>query len=275
MWMYFESRSFQYDKSDVSGLAAMRPRGWFFSALFLWIIAFPLYLASRAKLKTAGETRRARLMSEERYVAKPQSNVGPVLVGVTGAFLILCMLAPTNDAVSANAGVGMASQDVELASAVQQALPKRDPNIISDGIYEVGSEFAPGLYRVGQYWERQDSGQGIIANDLTHGGCPTLMLVRQSDSYVKIRGEAIPAHLRTIDPIANECSGGTFLVGPDIAPGRYRIKSGGRPAYWERLNSKLETIDNELGNGQLILVVRSRDFAVKLSGVGSIERMGG
>ena len=34
------------------------PVGWFFSGLLIWIVAFPLYLASRGNLKEAGERSR-------------------------------------------------------------------------------------------------------------------------------------------------------------------------------------------------------------------------
>lgn len=55
LWMFFESRSFGYRKADLKGLAAMGPWGWLFAGLFLWVVAFPLYLASRSKLRAAGE----------------------------------------------------------------------------------------------------------------------------------------------------------------------------------------------------------------------------
>lgn len=54
IWMAYESSSFGYKKEDIKGLAAMGPMGWLVAGLFLWIVAFPVYLASRAKLKAAG-----------------------------------------------------------------------------------------------------------------------------------------------------------------------------------------------------------------------------
>ena len=61
IWMAVDSSQLGYDKRDVRGLAAMGPAGWFICGLFLWIIAFPLYLVKRAELKDAGERRRAAL----------------------------------------------------------------------------------------------------------------------------------------------------------------------------------------------------------------------
>lgn len=273
LWMYFESRGFDYDKQDVKGLAAMNPVGWFFAGLFLWIVTFPVYLASRDKLRASGEARRARLTEEGRYAPKPRSLVGPLLVGTFAALLALFVAAVAAPGPSVQRA--MDTDRAYAAAAPYQPAreePKRDPRIISDGTYEVGTEIQPGVYRVGRYWERQDRNQETIQNDLTQG-CPSIMVVRASDAYVKIQGEAIPAAISTMDPIASNCSDGSFLVGQDVAPGRYRLR-GSSHVYWERMNRSLDTIANDLGSGQLIVVVRPSDFALKLSGVESMERIG-
>jgi hypothetical protein len=150
-------------------------------------------------------------------------------------------------------------------------MPARNPNIIPDGTYSVGDEIKPGVYRVGRYWARLDRTQHTIANDF-ESGCPSIVVVQPTDAYVKITGEAIAADLSTIDPIATGCSSGTFLVGRDIAPGRYRIRSSGL-SYWARLDQGLDVIANENGKGQRILIVQPSDFAVKLSRVEAIERI--
>ena len=53
IWMAFDAKQIGYDKKDVKGFAGMGPVGWFFGGLLLWIVVFPLYLASRSKLKAA------------------------------------------------------------------------------------------------------------------------------------------------------------------------------------------------------------------------------
>jgi len=53
IWMAFDASKIGYDKKDVGGIAGMGPVGWFFAGLLLWIVSFPLYLASRNKLKDA------------------------------------------------------------------------------------------------------------------------------------------------------------------------------------------------------------------------------
>ena len=165
------------------------------------------------------------------------------------------------------ASTTMASVSVDpvAATPVQEVpAPVRDPNLIEDGVYAVGTEFKPGVYRVGRYWELQDAQQGILDNDMT-SGCPTLVVVRPVHAYIKIDGGAIDASLTTVDPIAKRCTSGTFLVGADIQPGRYRLNPTGDMGYWERINANLGTIDNDLGGGQRIVVVRKTDFALKIN----------
>lgn len=145
------------------------------------------------------------------------------------------------------------------------------PPLIPDGMLEVGTDIAPGVYRVGQYWELQDKHQNTLANDLTQG-CPSIVVVTDRHAFLKVQGGAVDATVTRVDPIAEECTSGTFLVGTDIEPGKYKLHPLGGHGYWERINSRLGTIANDLSAGQSIVVVRASDFALKING-GSLERM--
>ncbi|MCU1396271.1 MAG: hypothetical protein JWM34_4699 [Ilumatobacteraceae bacterium] len=138
---------------------------------------------------------------------------------------------------------------------------------IDDGVYLVNTEFAPGLYRVGQYWERLAADGSIIDNDIT-SDCPSLVQVLPTDDQIKIQGQALPVSLtQPYDPIANNCTDGTFLVGLDIQPGRYKVtpdENGN--AYWARINKKFDIIDNDVVQGQLIVTIKPGDFAIKIDG---------
>lgn len=57
IWMCIDASRIGYQKEDVKGLAGMGPFGWLVTGLLLWIVAFPLYLASRNKLVEAAERR--------------------------------------------------------------------------------------------------------------------------------------------------------------------------------------------------------------------------
>jgi hypothetical protein len=53
-WVYFDAKKLGVRKGQVKGLADLGPAGWFWATLLLWIIAFPLYLITRPKLKGIG-----------------------------------------------------------------------------------------------------------------------------------------------------------------------------------------------------------------------------
>jgi len=146
--------------------------------------------------------------------------------------------------------------------------PPSATNIIADGVYRVGVDIAPGVYRVGQYWETQNASQQINANDFTNG-CPSIMVVKPSDVYVKIEGQAVAvANSQPFDPMSNGCTQGRFLVGVDIQPGTYHVNvaAGGTATYWARLDANLHIVANDFENGSSIVVIQSTDFAIDLTG---------
>jgi len=49
IWVLVDASRLDVKKGLVKGLADMGPWGWFFACVFLWIIAFPMYLATRPK----------------------------------------------------------------------------------------------------------------------------------------------------------------------------------------------------------------------------------
>ena len=97
--------------------------------------------------------------------------------------------------------------------------------MITAGTYVVGSEVEPGIYRVLLYWARLDDNLDIIDNDVVSNGF-SLVRVFESDAYLEISGAAIAlADMPGIDPIALDLTDGTYLVGIDVKPGRYRVTS--------------------------------------------------
>lgn len=76
IWMAFDASKIGYDKKDVSGIAGMGPVGWFFAGLLLWIVAFPLYLASRNKLKEAAARKSGGQMAAGAQPAPDSPGAG-------------------------------------------------------------------------------------------------------------------------------------------------------------------------------------------------------
>jgi hypothetical protein len=145
-----------------------------------------------------------------------------------------------------------------------------EPPVVNSGTYVVPDQ-SPGTYRVEGYWARLDGNQEIIDNDLVDSGL-TLMNVAPTDAYVEISGAAIAlTDLRHVDPIAGGWTDGTYLVGIDIAPGPYNVTPAGSSAYFARLDTNLEIIDNNLSEGNVIAVVDPGDWA--LSYTGTIQAM--
>jgi len=155
----------------------------------------------------------------------------------------------------------------DAPSATDEPAAAAESSVIESGTYLVGSEIAPGVYRVSGYYERDDSQGEIIDNDGVYGENDlTVMIVRKGDDSVEINGQAVPLEgLPTYDPIAEGATSGTYLVGKDIAPGRYRVSSSDG-AYGARLDKKLEIIDNDLNDGSIVITVRPSDYAFEFSG---------
>jgi hypothetical protein len=77
---------------------------------------------------------------------------------------------------------------------------------------------------------------------------------------------------------ADEIPGdGTYIVGQDIKPGRYRA-SGGETCYWARLKDTEGGIDSIIANnispGQSVVTIKPTDAAFQTSGCGTFTRIG-
>ena len=53
IWVLIDAKNIGARKGLVTGMANMGPWTWFIGCLLLWIVAFPLYLVKRGKLKAA------------------------------------------------------------------------------------------------------------------------------------------------------------------------------------------------------------------------------
>lgn len=163
---------------------------------------------------------------------------------------------------------GSAFDSASAGSAGGPATGDGGMDVIGPGTWIVGSEIAPGTYRVAGYWARLDSRQGIIANDSVMGSGLSLMEVRASDAYVEISGEAVElSQMPSVDPMASDMRAGTYLVGVDVAPGRYRVSGEGSLAYAARLDRNLGIIQNEANQGSVLIHVTPSDFALQFSGL--------
>ena len=149
--------------------------------------------------------------------------------------------------------------------------------LIDDGIYFVGSDIQPGIYRTkgvdislyGCRWQRL-SGFGAendntIVNYYEDRGLPTIVAISPTDKGFKTQGcgkwyeESIP-----ITNASDSFSDGAFIVGSDIQPGTYKssVQNG---CYWERLSG----LTREFYTGRLVgkdteLIARSNNTIVEI-----------
>ena len=138
---------------------------------------------------------------------------------------------------------------------------------ISSGTYIVGSEIQPGMYRVAGYWARLDASMDIIDNDGVYKDGFGMLNVRDTDAYIEISGAAMPlSATRALDPSVEGFTSGTYLVNWDIQPGRYRVSGTDGMAYFARLDTNGEIIDNNISDGDVIVIVAAGDWALSITG---------
>jgi hypothetical protein len=97
LWVFFDARSIGVRKGQLSGLANRGPVGWLFSCLFLWILAFPMYLAKRSDFKAMGRNASSPSASPPPETGTPMPQRSQPTVGIPatkgGNWLTLALLA--------------------------------------------------------------------------------------------------------------------------------------------------------------------------------------
>lgn len=155
--------------------------------------------------------------------------------------------------------------------------PEPDTETISAGTHLVGVDIEPGLYRsdggIG-YWERLSGLSGelsdILANEALAPGS-VYVEVKATDEALSFSGsgtfylvdESYQGKQKT------SFGDGTYWVGKDIEPGRYRSESGAD--YWARLSgfsgSMSDIISNQaFAEGSVIVEISPNDVGFETKG---------
>ena len=115
-----------------------------------------------------------------------------------------------------------------------------------EGVFLVGPEIAPGRYRATAlspecWWMRLRHfvpGERARTGTESHGGASAVVDIAPSDAGFYSRGcGAWSADLSPVLKPGEPFGEGAFLVGAEIAPGRYRTTTPDRFCTWDRLNS--------------------------------------
>jgi hypothetical protein len=158
------------------------------------------------------------------------------------------------------------------------------PKVVSfsgDGIYDVGAEVKPGLYRSSGsgYWERLKNASGdfeaIIANGNATG--QSYVQIKKSDGYFSTSDmdDWVLVTNGVTGPQATKFSGdGVYMVGVDIKPGTYKASGSG---YWERLRSAGGGFDGIIANGnpsgKAIVQIKKTDKFFNTTGMSEWTRV--
>ena len=154
----------------------------------------------------------------------------------------------------------------------QRTAPKKD------GFYLVGADIAPGVWRsTGQggscYWARQNLTQNLIDNNLGFAGGAITIQPGDFEFYTRGCGNwvMLDTNNKPALPAAQQQApkrDGTYIVGLNMAPGRWRSNGQGNRCYWEKSSAANEIIDNHLGVASVIVEIAPTDFQFEAKGCG-------
>lgn len=154
----------------------------------------------------------------------------------------------------------------------QQTAPKKD------GFYVVGSDIAPGLWRstgtgAKCYWERQNVTQDIIDNDYGFAGGAAMIQPTDFVFYAKGCGDWVMLDTNNLPALPAEKQqapkkDGIYIIGLNMAPGKWRSNGAGQKCYWEMLTPTQDIIENHYGVASVIADVPPGAFQFKTDGCG-------
>ncbi len=154
----------------------------------------------------------------------------------------------------------------------QQTAPKKD------GFYVVGWDIAPGLWRstgagARCYWERQNVTQDIIDNDGGLAGGAAMIQPTDFGFYAKGCGDWVMLDTNNMPALPADKQqapkkDGVYIIGLNMAPGKWRSNGAGEKCYWEKLTSTQDIIDNHFGVASVIVDIAPTDFQFKTDGCG-------
>jgi len=167
----------------------------------------------------------------------------------------------------------------EAKRKVEEEAKKKKAAEYGSGMYVVGKDIQPGLYKSDEginYWARLNGFSGELG-DIAANGTPrgsAIVEIKQGDKGFETQGRG---HWYKIDEnyqgkLLTSFGDGTYLVGKDIQPGTYKSSEGGS-GYWARLSSfsgdLSSIIANDLPQGPSIVKISPNDKGFETFGNGT------
>jgi hypothetical protein len=148
-----------------------------------------------------------------------------------------------------------------------------------DGEHRVGADITAGTYRAphaesGCYWARLRDFSGeldaILANSNESG--PTVVTIKSTDAGFESNGcGSWTSDLSQVTDSRTSFGDGTYIVGVDIAPGRFASQAGSG-CYWARLRSFTGDFDaiiaNDNPSGRAVVEISRADRGFQSKGCG-------
>ncbi|WP_311380729.1 hypothetical protein [Arthrobacter sp. ISL-28] len=178
----------------------------------------------------------------------------------------------------------LAYYDIRVTMSAALKLPVWAVTVLrGDGIYRVGTQIKPGLYKSTGgsfcYWARLSGFSGnlddINANDIVTG--ITYVQILPGDVGFESDGCGAWTTVPSTGARATQISkDGIYRVGIDILPGTYYGTSRGSSCYWTTLSgfsgSFDEIYDNYYGSARIIVTIPSWARGFEVSGCGTLTR---
>ncbi|MCU9612405.1 hypothetical protein OEV98_02365 [Caldibacillus lycopersici] len=127
---------------------------------------------------------------------------------------------------------------------------------IESGIFEVGKDIEPGLYKSEgsvTYWARLSGFGGSLEEIIANGNPQGSDIVNIDEGDVGFQTSGSGYWFKVDDNYKPEMltsfSDGTYIVGKDISPGKYKSDGGDSFGYWARLSGFSGELDDIIANG--------------------------
>lgn len=156
--------------------------------------------------------------------------------------------------------------------------------IVKDGVLMVGSDIQPGLYITKTpdcYWARLKGFSGSLDDTIANGNFDGQGLVEVAATDAALDSHrCAPWLLITTDQLdhVDTFSGGTWAVGSQITPGRYKADntSGDSFCYWARLKNFTGEFEGIITNGsQTVVDIAKTDIGFStVNGCGTWSKIG-
>lgn len=161
IWVLIDARKIGVQKGQIQGIANMGPVAWLIACLFLWIIAFPMYLIKRPEYRRAN--------------GKSGSNL---VVSIAGSAAIAVILVVTVLSFTGAIKISTGQLQAEVQQSIQSTWAN-DPNLSRASIDAFNLVHKSGNQYEGMLEATIDGRKEKVFVDVTYDGQQFMWQIRQ------------------------------------------------------------------------------------------------